>query len=156
MVPGGSPLSAGTWLQPEISARVPLGKNSPYEAEKQLLQLKLKRLELSLDEMEAQIRAEVSAMRVHYESSVAEAPAARQALALAQEYRKVIAARWQAGLETVAALNAAQESEHVAQVHVVSLEHAARSSFAAMLSLCGLNPQPLPARSQLLTMNEVK
>jgi hypothetical protein len=147
--PSGS--TAANWMQPEMALSIPLGKNNAFTLEKRLLLLKLRRVEQRLEEMEADIRNHLSVIRMQHESAAEEIPASRQALAVAHEYRKAIAARRSAGLETTAQLDAAEDATQQAALRMTQLQLSERSAYAAMLSLCGLRPEPNPPRQILIT-----
>jgi outer membrane protein TolC len=130
-----------------------LTRDVSFQAGKYMLELKLRQVEREIENLENDVRAQVAEMRIRYQAGHDEIPAAERRLALANEYRKAIAARQAAGLETSVQLAAAEAAEHNAVMGLARLESLERLDFAVLVSICGLRNQPDGVRQLLLASN---
>ncbi|MEP6536332.1 MAG: hypothetical protein ABJF23_13480 [Bryobacteraceae bacterium] len=150
-VAGSGYLLGGNSLLPEISARITLKDSGEFDAEKQLLRLRISRVNREWQELEQEIRARISEIQAGFESWRDDMQSARRRLALSREYRGITAARQRAGLETLASLHSVEDNERRAGMDVARLEYEGGSKLAAILSLCGLKNMPVARQELLLT-----
>jgi outer membrane protein TolC len=145
-----SPLFAGSGLAPEISTRVPLRQTGELTAEKRLLLAKLNKLERELEQLEDDIRAQVTETQIRYESTRDDIAIARKRLDLDAEREQVTAARLRAGLETAASLAAAKDARDRGARELARLEYSGQSTLATLFSLCGIRNQPAEKQEMLI------
>ena len=148
-VSGSGYLLGGHSVLPEVSARISLRDSGEFNAEKQVLLLRISRLNQEAQEIEQEIRARISDIQASFESWRDEIQWARRRLALSSEHRGITAARQRAGLESTASLRSVEDNERRAGMEVVQLEFEGTSKIAAILSICGLQDTP-SARQELL------
>jgi len=145
----GNGLIAGSGLQPELSLRFGMREGAELSAEKQLLLRKLDKLDSELEELEREIRRQITVTQIRFQASRDEITIARKRLSLAAEYRRIAATRYRANLEGAAYLSAAEDGERRAAMELARHEYSGKSSLATLLSICGLRGQPVD-RQELL------
>lgn len=143
-------LLGGNTVRAEANWSVPLRNTGEHTAGREVLDAKLRSLELQLNVMREEVRNELAAIRILATASLEKLPVARQRMELLDRGRTMVATRALSGLTNSAAVFEAEQQAVRAQRGVSQAACDLKASTFLMLALAGIDDKPLAEQDRLL------
>jgi len=136
-----SGLLGGNSGQGALNISIPLRNTGEKQAERELLDARIRALELETRSMEEGLRGELLSMRSIVQASVDRLGLAGRKLELARMKKNMVNVRAENGLGGFAAANSAEEAALQAQASFVQALCARKTSLFTLMVICGLQDQ---------------
>ena len=135
-------LLGGNSGQSALNLSIPLRNTGEKQAEREVLEARIRALELETRGMEETLRAELLSMRGIVQASIERLKLADRKLDLARMKKEMVNVRAENGLGGFSATNSAEEGALQAQAGFVQAMCARKTSLFTLMVICGLQDQP--------------